>query len=148
MQKFIKKGKGMEIQYKNQEPIYKIYARTDGTGMVIKIFSDCFEQPKQEDILLKSGRGDEFVHVGDYKILTKERAHRYKIVAGELTERTKEEMAEEIAKSHQPESEKERLVRLEKENLALKEQQAEQDEIILENHYHLLLMQENIEDIV
>ena len=139
----------MDIQYKNQEPIYNVYARVDGHGIVIKIFSDCFEQPKSKDILLKSGRGDEFVHVGYYRILTKERAHNYKIVAGELTERTEEEVAEEIANNHKPkESDKEKLARLEKENDSLKEQQAEQDEMILENNYHLLLMQESIADIV
>jgi len=37
---------------------------------------------------------------------------------------------------------------LEKENYFLKEQQAEQDEIILETNYALLLMQESITDIV
>ncbi len=139
----------MDIQYKNQESIYNVYARTDKNDIVTKIFSDCFEQPKPEDILLKSGRGDEFVHVGYYRILTKERAHNYKIVAGELTERTEEEIAEEIADNHKPEeSDKEKLARLEKENYFLKEQQAEQDEIILETNYALLLMQESITDIV
>lgn len=135
--------------YINQEPIYNVYARVDGHGIVIKIFSDCFEQPKSEDILLKSGSGDEFVHVGYYRILTKERAHKYKIVAGELTERTEEEIAEEIANNHKlEESDREKLARLEKENDSWKEQQAEQDEMILENNYALLLMQESIVDIV
>ena len=42
----------------------------------------------------------------------------------------------------------ERIALLQEENIFLKEQQAEQDEMILENNYHLLLMQESIEDIV
>lgn len=45
-------------------------------------------------------------------------------------------------------TEEERIALLQEENIFLKEQQAEQDEMILENNYHLLLMQESIEDIV
>lgn len=86
----------MDMQYINQEPIYSVYARTDENGVVIKIFSDCFEKPNLKDIFLKSGRGDEFVHLGYYRILTREKAHKYKIVDGILKERTKEEIAAEV----------------------------------------------------
>lgn len=106
----------MDIQYTNQEPIYSVYARPNEKGIVIKIFSDCFEQPQLSDVLIKSGRGDEFVHVGYYRILTKDRAHRYKVVAGELVERTEEEIAEELAESPvEEESDKEKIARLEAE---------------------------------
>lgn len=106
----------MDIQYTNQEPIYSVYARTNEKGIVIKIFSDCFEQPQLSDALIKSGRGDEFVHLGYYRILTKERIYRYKIVDGELTERTEEEIAEELAESPvEEESDKEKIARLEAE---------------------------------
>lgn len=45
-------------------------------------------------------------------------------------------------------SEAEKIAVLQEENILLKEQQAEQDEMILENNYNLLLMQESITDIV
>ncbi len=42
--------------------MYSIYARTNNQGVVIHLFSNCFENPKEGDILIKSGQGDEFVH--------------------------------------------------------------------------------------
>ncbi len=45
-------------------------------------------------------------------------------------------------------SEAEKIAVLQEENIVLREQQVEQDKIILENNYALLLMQESIEDIV
>lgn len=42
--------------------MYSIYARTNNQGVVIHLFSNCFETPKEGDILIKSGQGDEFVH--------------------------------------------------------------------------------------
>ena len=77
--------------------IYSVYARTDENNRVVKVFSDCFEQPQEGDSFLKSGSGDEFVHVGYYQLLTSEFAHRYKVVEGEIVKCTEEEIAEEIA---------------------------------------------------
>lgn len=42
--------------------MYSIYVRTNNQGIVTHIFSSCFEKPKEGDILIKSGQGDEFVH--------------------------------------------------------------------------------------
>ena len=128
---------------------YSVYARTDENHFVTKIFSDCFEQPQQADTFIKSGSGDEFVHVGYYELYTVLGAHRYKIQDGVLMERTPEEIAEETAGFPAPPvSNAEKILRLEAENEELKVQQAEQDEMILENNYNLLLMQESITDIV
>ncbi len=128
---------------------YSVYARTDKNNLVTKIFSDCFEQPEDTDTFIKSGNGDEFVHVGYYQLLTDQRAHRYKMKDGILTERSDEEIAGEIAQfPAQPETDTGKIARLEAENAELKIQQKEQDEIILENNYNLLLLQEGITDIV
>ncbi len=51
-------------------------------------------------------------------------------------------------KIHKNLSEAENIAVLQAENIALKEQQAEQDVILLENDYRLLLLQENITDII
>lgn len=45
-------------------------------------------------------------------------------------------------------TEAEKIARLQAENISLREQQVEQDEIILENNYNLLLLQEGITDII
>lgn len=40
-----------------------VYARTREDGVVTHLFSDMFEQPKESDFLLKSGEGEEYIHV-------------------------------------------------------------------------------------
>ena len=128
---------------------YSVYARTDENNFVTKIFSDCFERPEDTDTFIKSGSGDEFVHVGYYQLYTKEGAHRYKISEGTFTERSEEEIAEEISNfPAPPETDAEKIARLKAENSELKLQQKEQDEMILENNYNLLLVQKGITDIV
>lgn len=79
----------MEMEF--QPATYDVYARTDSKGRVTKIFSSCFEQPEINDILIKSGSGDEFVHVGYYQIYDEDGTYKYKIEDWELKERTKEE---------------------------------------------------------
>lgn len=130
--------------------IYNVYARTDNKNKVIKIFSDCFEQPNDTDILIKSGSGDEYVHVqGKYNLFAENGVHRYKIENNILVECSEDEIAEEISSlPPPPETDRQKIARLEMENAALKAQQEEQDEMILENNYQLLLLQENLIDIV
>lgn len=77
--------------------IYSVYARTDENNRVVKVFSNCFEQPQEGDILIKSGSGDEFVHVGYYQLLTNDFVHCYKIEEGQMTECSVEELEEERA---------------------------------------------------
>jgi len=43
----------------------QVYARTREDGVVTYIFSDMFENPKKTDILLKSGDGEEFIHIAE-----------------------------------------------------------------------------------
>ncbi len=85
------------ILYTLEPTIYSVYARTNENGRVVKVFSNCFEQPKEGDILVKSGSGDEFVHVGYYPLLTGDFVYCYKIEEGQMTECSVEELEEERA---------------------------------------------------
>lgn len=83
-----------------QPTIYDVYARTDNKGRVTKIFSSCFEQPKLDDFLIKSGSGDEYVHVGYYNIYNEDSTYKYKIEDWQLKERTLEERQEDLRGSN------------------------------------------------
>lgn len=84
-----------------EEPtIYNVYARVDSRNRVTKIFSDCFEEAGLNDILLKTGSGDEFVHVGYYQIFNEDGTYKYKIENWELIERTEEDREEELYSSN------------------------------------------------
>lgn len=95
----------MEESFNEEEPIlhtfesteYSVYVRTDENNRVVKVFSNCFEQPQEEDILIKSGSGDEFVHVGYYQLLTGDFVHCYKIEEGQMRECSLEDLEEERA---------------------------------------------------
>ena len=83
---------------------YSAYVRADENNKVIKVFSSCFEQPKDTDILLKTGSGDEFVHVqGRYQLCNDDGTHKYCIDNGVMRECTVEELAEERASFPEPE---------------------------------------------
>lgn len=43
--------------------MYSVYARIREDGVVIHLFSDMFEIPKETDICLKSGNTEEVIHV-------------------------------------------------------------------------------------
>lgn len=75
---------------------YSVFARPDSKKRVIKIFSTCFDKPQDGDIFIKSGSGDEFVHVGYYNLYTSEGAHRYIIDSGSMREATPAEIEVEI----------------------------------------------------
>lgn len=81
---------------KFEPTIYNVYARVDEKNRVTKIFSDCFEQPNFDDVLLKSGSGDEFVHVGYYQVMDRDGTYKYKIRNGRLAERTEYDREEEL----------------------------------------------------
>lgn len=42
---------------------HHVYARTREDGVVTHLFSDIFEKPKETDILIKSGQGEEYIHI-------------------------------------------------------------------------------------
>lgn len=111
---------------------YKVYARANENGKVTKIFSTCFEQPKESDLLLKEGSGDEFVHVGYYQIFNEDFTHKYCIENGEMRECTAEEIeAEKATFPVLPPTTEERLEQLE----------LEQNEVNAELLYELSMMQ-------
>lgn len=75
-----------------EENIYSVYARADKNGFVSHLFSTCFEQPLDTDILLESGSGDRFVHCQSRWTLYGENGtHNYKIVNGAMVESTEAE---------------------------------------------------------
>ena len=112
---------------------YKVYARADENGKVTKIFSTCFEQPNDTDILLKEGYGDEFVHVqGSYQIFNMDGTHKYCIDNGSMRECTTEEIeAEKETFPTPPPTTEERLEQLKR----------EQNEVNAELLYELSMMQ-------
>lgn len=67
---------------------YKVYARPNELNQVIKVFSTCFEESEENDILIKQGNGDEFVHVGYYQVFDDQGCHNYKVVDNEVVETT------------------------------------------------------------
>ena len=111
---------------------YKVYARADENGKVTKIFSTCFEQPNESDLLLKAGSGDEFVHVGYYQLFNADFTHKYCIENGEMRECTADEIeAEKATFPAPPPTTEERLNQLE----------LEQNEVNAELLYELSMMQ-------
>ena len=111
---------------------YKVYARADENGKVTKIFSTCFEQPNDTDVVLKEGSGDEFVHVGYYQIFNMDGTHKYCIDNESMRECTLEEIeAEKATFPAPPPTTEERLEQLE----------LEQNEVNAELLYELSMMQ-------
>ena len=112
---------------------YSVYARADENGKVTKIFSTCFEEPIDTDVLLKEGSGDEFVHVnGSYQIFNMDGTHKYCIDNGEMRECTADEIeAEKATFPAPPPTTEERLEQLE----------LEQNEVNAEVLYEISLMQ-------
>ena len=76
---------------------HKVYARPNATKQVRCIFSTCFEQPQEGDVLVKEGNGDDYVHVGYYQLYDHEGLHNYKIVDDAMVETTAEEKTAELA---------------------------------------------------
>lgn len=76
---------------------FGVYARPDSNGRVEKVFSTCFEQPKETDILIEEGEGDKFSHVqGRYRLFGDSFSHRFKIQDGRMVETSEEERKAEI----------------------------------------------------
>ena len=78
-----------EEMMEEQPEVFQVFARPNEKGDVIKIFSTCFFQPQEGDVLLKEGSGDEFAHVSYYKIYDENGILNYKIENGALVERDK-----------------------------------------------------------
>lgn len=78
-----------EEMMEEQPEVFQVYARPNEKGEVIKIFSTCFFQPQEGDVLLKEGSGDEFAHVGYYKVYDENGFLNYVIKDGALADRDK-----------------------------------------------------------
>lgn len=78
-----------EEMMEEQPEVFQVYARPNEKGEVIKIFSTCFFQPQEGDVLLKEGSGDEFAHVSYYKIYDENGFLNYVIQDGALADRDK-----------------------------------------------------------
>jgi len=82
--------------------MYSVYARTNDQRMVTHIFSDMFEKPKPSDILIKSGDGEDCIHVfcerGGVNLYTYDNLLQYKIENGEMIKRSEKELEEEREK--------------------------------------------------
>lgn len=72
--------------------MYKVYAKINNDNFVISVFSTCFYEPNDDDIFIKKGYGDEFIHVqGSYDLLHNNGSYRYKIIDGNMVEVNEQE---------------------------------------------------------
>lgn len=84
-----------------EDRIYSVYARVRADGAVIEINSSAFLQDATGWTEIDEGTGDRFHHAqGNYlpgPLFDERGIPRYKLVDGEVVERTKEEMDAEVA---------------------------------------------------
>lgn len=108
-----------------QERPYKAYAMVDEKGRIMEIRSDAFGESTDGLVLLGEGWGDKYHHAqGNFlpKPLMDERGiYRYKLVDGQVVERTQEEMDADWVVPEPVITDKERIAALEKDNADLKE---------------------------
>ena len=102
---------------------YGVYATINDENFVTRIYSTCFEEKSEEDILIKEGTGDEFVHVGYYQIMDENNLFNY-MFDGEnvvsVTDEQKEQMLAEIKEKYDLEhlnDEKNEKIQLSKDEL-------------------------------
>ena len=80
--------------------MYKVYVKTDISGRVTEINSDAFLPDTSGWTLIDEGEGDKYHHAqGNYfdeSIMTEQGVYRYKLVDGEVQERTAEEIQADI----------------------------------------------------
>ena len=102
---------------------YGVYAKINNENFVTKVYSTCFEEKSEEDILIKEGTGDEFVHVGYYQIIDENNLFNY-MFDGEnvvsVTDEQKEQMLAEIKEKYNLEhlnDEKNKKIQLSKDEL-------------------------------
>lgn len=97
--------------------IMKIYARTNDSGIVIKLFSDVREAPTDSDLLIEEGNQQYHAHVHlKYelmKIYKNLPFYKYKIVDNEMVERDDQEFEDEMSSIIQPSTIEDRLNDLE-----------------------------------
>lgn len=81
--------------------MYKVYAKTDGTGRIVSVNSDAFLPDTTGWEQIDEGEGDRYHHAqGNYfpqPIMTDDGVYRYKLVDGKVQERSAEDIAADIA---------------------------------------------------
>ena len=105
--------------------MYKVYVKTDGTGRITAVNSDAFLPDTKDWAQIDEGEGDKFHHAqGNYlpkPLMAMQGIYQYKLVNGEVVERTQKEIDADIAKiPPPPPSAEERIKALETELAALK----------------------------
>lgn len=80
--------------------MYRVYVKTDKTGIITAINSDAFLPDTKGWTLLDEGDGDKYHHAqGNYlpkPLMTDDGVYRYKLVKGKAVERTAEEIQADI----------------------------------------------------
>ena len=105
--------------------MYKVYIQTNQDGIVTAINSDAFLPDTDGWTEIDEGGGDKFHHAqGNYlpkPLMTMQGIYQYKLVDGEVVERTQKEIDADIAKiPPPPPSAEDRIKALEGELAALK----------------------------
>lgn len=99
--------------------IHKIYATPNENNIAIDIFSDAFQEPKQNDICIAEGTGMEYVHIsGRYQVVDINMCYNYRIFEGSIVKRTEEEKALDISPNTNAKTEMEIVKEAVKENQA------------------------------
>lgn len=102
--------------------IYKVLAKVNDKGQVDNIYSTCFKEACPDDILIKEGDGDEFIHVGYYIVTDTNGCHNYKILDGMMVETTEDEKQLELSQITHQETLPSEMDILKQENKLLKAQ--------------------------
>jgi hypothetical protein len=92
---------------------YKHYIRTDANGIVVKGFTDGFEQPQQGDLLLSGQDGRHF----QLQLSNERGQFIYKLVNGSMVSRTQEEL--ELEWNSRPPAPKTEMEIVKEENVQL-----------------------------
>lgn len=101
---------------------YQHYVRVDANSIVVYGFTTGFEQPQPGDILLPNEDGRHF----RIELRNERGQFRYKYIGGAMVDRTQTELdAEWDARPPAPETDAEKIARLEADNETLKSQNSE-----------------------
>lgn len=105
--------------------MHKVYVKTDEKGRIVAINSGDFLTDLDGWVQVDEGMGDRYHHAqGNYLpgLIRDERGiFRYKLVEGQVVERTQEEMDADWEEPEPVPTDKERIAALEKDNANLKE---------------------------
>lgn len=114
--------------------LYKVFAKVDAAGRITAINSSSFLIDTSGWVEIDSGAGDRFHHAqGNYlplSIMDDRGIYRYKLLDGNVVERTQEEMDADYVEPEVQPTDAERIAALEEQNSMLMECLLEMSEII------------------